>query len=402
MLCNEKQDEIFQPKIYTVSELANSIKLFVEANFENITLQAEVQDCKEHSSGHVYLVLKDSSNLIDAICWKWTYMKAGIKLENGLEIICTGKVTTYPLRSKYQIVINSYRISGQGALLKLIEDRKIKLNAEGIFLNNRKLPFLPSRIGVITSETGAVIRDIMHRISDRYNSIDVLLWSVLVQGEGAVEQIIYAIDGFNKIERKPDVIIIARGGGSLEDLMPFNDENLARAIFKSKIPIVTAIGHETDTTIADFAADLRAPTPTAAAEMIVPVKTDLQFSVNDMSFRLNNVFLNLIKTKRLNLENVFKSLPSLKSYLEIQVQKLDYLDEKLLSAFKTYLEKFQNKLKLISQLLDSYSYQNTLKRGFVIASDGNKVIKSVDDIEKYLTLMFYNGIINVSVLDKKE
>lgn len=377
---------------YSVTELSDSIKLFVEANFQDIYLRGEVQDLKVHSSGHVYFVLKDKTSLIDAICWKGIYAKSVVKLENGVEIICRCKVTTYPMRSKYQVIINSFKIAGEGALLKLIEDRKKKLAKEGIFSQRRTLPFLPKCIGVITSETGAVIRDIMHRVRDRNSMTNIILWPVMVQGVDAAEQIVNAIRGFNNFDEKPDILIIARGGGSLEDLMPFNEECLARAIHASQIPIISAVGHETDTTIADFAADIRAPTPTAAAEFAVPVRNELQLNLNNLLLRLEGLVKHLLESKRLQLQGVARALPSMDTYLALKIQKTDYLSERLQDLYISKINNVKNNLNVLSAKLYGYSYENTLKRGFAIVQDTKGgIIKSVEAVSVDMELIFSDG-----------
>lgn len=266
---------------YTVSELSQAVKRTVEDAFEIVRVRGEISGFKRHSSGHLYFALKDADAAIDGVCWRGSAGKLAIKPEDGMEVIAVGRLTTYPGRSKYQIVVERMELAGQGALLKLIEDRKKRLAAEGLFNAERKrpLPYLPAVIGVITSPTGAVIRDILHRLSDRFPR-HVLVWPVAVQGDGAAEQVATAIKGFNALEPggkipRPDVLIVARGGGSIEDLMAFNEEIVVRAAAESDIPLVSAVGHETDTTLIDFASDRRAPTPTAAAEMVVPVRQEL-------------------------------------------------------------------------------------------------------------------------------
>src|SRR5262249_6361509 len=263
---------------FTVSEISAAVKRTLEGTFERVRVRGEVSKPNYHGSGHPYLSLKDENAVIDACAWRATVGRLKLRLEHGMEVIVTGRVTSYPGSSKYQIVIESVELAGEGALLKMLEDRKKKLASEGLFDAARKkpLPFLPEVIGVITSPTGAVIRDILHRIEERFPR-RVILWPVVVQGENAAAQIASAIAGFNAIEEgsavpRPDVLIVARGGGSLEDLMAFNEEVVVRAAAASRIPLISAVGHETDTTLIDFASDLRAPTPTAAAEMAVPVR----------------------------------------------------------------------------------------------------------------------------------
>ncbi|MFM7345237.1 MAG: exodeoxyribonuclease VII large subunit [Tagaea sp.] len=266
---------------YTVSELSQAVKRTVEDAFEIVRVRGEISGFKRHTSGHLYFSLKDADAAIDGVCWRGSAGKLGIKPEDGMEVIAVGRLTTYPGRSKYQIVVERMELAGQGALLKLIEDRKKRLAAEGLFDASRKrpLPYLPAVIGIVTSPTGAVIRDILHRLADRFPR-HVLVWPVAVQGDGAAEQVAAAIRGFNALEPggpipRPEVLIVARGGGSIEDLMAFNEEIVVRAAAESAIPLVSAVGHETDTTLIDFASDKRAPTPTAAAEMVVPVRQEV-------------------------------------------------------------------------------------------------------------------------------
>ena len=257
---------------YTVSELSRALKRSIEENFSFVRVRGEISGWKRHSSGHCYLCLKDSEAVLDAVCWRTTAIRLGIKPEDGMEVVCTGRLTTFPGRSKYQLIIDTIELAGIGALLKLLEDRRRRLAAEGLFAPERKkkLPFLPEVIGIVTSPSGAVLRDVLHRLSDRFPR-RVLIWPVAVQGEGAAAQVAAAIAGFNHLREggmvpRPQLIIVARGGGSLEDLMPFNEEIVVRAAAASAIPLISAVGHETDTTLIDHASDRRAPTPTAAAK----------------------------------------------------------------------------------------------------------------------------------------
>ncbi len=266
---------------YTVSEISQALKRSIEENFGYVRVRGEVSGAKRHGSGHWYFALKDSEAVLDAVCWRLTALRLAVKPEDGMEVVCTGRLSTFPGRSKYQLIVDQIELAGVGALLKLLEDRRRRLAAEGLFAAERKqrLPFLPAVIGVVTSPSGAVIRDILHRLADRFPR-HVLLWPVAVQGEAAAAQVAAAIEGFNRLPPggavpRPDLIIVARGGGSLEDLMPFNEEIVVRAAANSAIPLISAVGHETDTTLIDHASDRRAPTPTAAAEMAVPVRLDL-------------------------------------------------------------------------------------------------------------------------------
>src|SRR5690349_23623264 len=262
---------------FSVSELSFALKRQLEGAFPRVRVRGEVSQPSFPRSGHCYFRLKDENAVLDAVCWKTTLPRLGLKIEEGMEVIATGKITTYAGSSRYQIIIDRVELAGEGALLKLLEDRRKKLAAEGLFdtEHKRPLPFLPEIVGVVTSPSGAVIRDILHRLADRFPR-RVILWPVAVQGEGAAEQVAAAINGFSALPPdgpvpRPDVLIVARGGGSLEDLWAFNEEIVVRAAAASTIPLISAVGHETDTTLIDFAADRRAPTPTAAAEMAVPV-----------------------------------------------------------------------------------------------------------------------------------
>ena len=277
---------------FSVSELSQALKRVVEGNFEHVRVRGEISGFKRAGSGHLYMSLKDENAVMDAVCWRGVAGRLQIQPEDGLEVIAVGRLTTYPARSRCQIVIEQLELAGEGALLKLLEARRRKLAAEGLFDQERKrpLPFLPEVIGVVTSPSGAVIRDILHRLADRFPR-RVLLWPVLVQGEDAAAQVAAAIEGFNKLAPggavpRPDLLIVARGGGSLEDLWSFNEEIVVRAAAASEIPLISAVGHETDTTLIDFAADRRAPTPTAAAEIAVPVRAELLADVMDYSRRM--------------------------------------------------------------------------------------------------------------------
>src|ERR1700736_2909259 len=277
---------------FTVSELSSALKRTVEDAYGHVRVRGEISAFRgAHSSGHCYFALKDESAKIEAVIWKGTHARMRFKPQEGLEVIATGKLTTYPGSSKYQIVIEAIEPAGIGALMALMEERKRKLGAEGLFDEARKqlLPWLPEVIGVVTSPTGAVIRDILHRLQDRFPR-RVLVWPVRVQGEGSAEQIAAAIRGFNALSEggripRPDLLIVARGGGSLEDLWSFNEEIVVRAAADSMIPLISAVGHETDITLIDFAADKRAPPPTASAEMAVPVRSELFVEVAGLARR---------------------------------------------------------------------------------------------------------------------
>ncbi|MCW0018355.1 exodeoxyribonuclease VII large subunit [Rhizobium sp. BT-226] len=315
---------------YSVSELSGSIKRTVETAFDQVRVRGEISGYRgPHSSGHAYFALKDDRARIDAVIWKGTFSRLKFRPEEGMEVIATGKVTTFPGSSKYQIVIETLEPAGAGALMALIEERKRKLGAEGLFdaARKKRLPFMPGVIGVVTSPTGAVIRDILHRISDRF-PVHVLVWPVKVQGEGSGDEVANAIRGFNALEPsgaipRPDVLIVARGGGSLEDLWSFNDEIVVRAAAESRIPLISAVGHETDWTLIDYAADVRAPTPTGAAEMAVPVKAELEAQAAALAARLQGCMNRQMDQRRQSVRALMRALPSLDQLLALPRRRFD-------------------------------------------------------------------------------
>src|SRR5690349_16608160 len=323
---------------FTVSEISQAVKRTLEGRFDRVRVRGEISGFKRASSGHLYFALKDEEAKLDGVCWRTTAQRLAIAPEDGLEVIATGRVSSYPGRSSYQLIIDSLELAGEGALLKLLEERRKKLTAEGLFdpARKRALPFLPEVIGVVTSPTGAVIRDILHRLRDRFPR-HVLIWPVPVQGEGAKEQIATAIAGFNALTPggvipRPDLLIVARGGGSLEDLWAFNEEIVVRAAAASAIPLISAVGHETDTTLIDFAADVRAPTPTAAAEMAVPVRADLLVDVQQDGLRLARALQRLAQESRLKLAGLARGLPDPHDLIGAAVQRLDDRAERLRAA----------------------------------------------------------------------
>lgn len=421
----------------SVTELSTQIKRAMEGQFNQVKVRGEISGYKLHSSGHAYFALKDKDAVIDGVCWRGT--KLGVKLEEGLEVIIQGRVTTYPGRSKYQIVVEQAESAGEGALLKLLMERKKRLQEEGLFNRRRPLPFFPHRIGVITSPTGAVIRDILHRISERFPT-HVVVWPVAVQGEGAAEQITAAIQGFNTLEenQRPDVLIVARGGGSLEDLWAFNEEIVVRATAQSQIPIISAVGHETDTTLIDYAADLRAPTPTAAAEFVTPVLSQLVLKVTDTKQTFTRLILGQLENYSLKLKTFTHQFPDARSIIENATQKLDDWMERLgrsfvyglssrqnqmmilVKAIKTpreqlnqssllyeqYLGRFQRAslqnhenykkaLDVLAARLEQSSFNKILEKGFVLVkgNDGNPLTTSekLKGQETDLELCFYDG-----------
>ena len=315
---------------FTVSELSSALKRTVEDAYGHVRVRGEITGFRgPHSSGHCYFALKDENAKIEAVVWKFAHARMRFKPQEGLEVIATGKLTTFPGSSKYQIVIEALEPAGVGALMALMEERKRKLGAEGLFDEARKqlLPWLPDIIGVVTSPTGAVIRDILHRLEDRFPR-RVLVWPVRVQGEGSAEQIAAAIHGFNALPAggripRPDLLIVARGGGSLEDLWSFNEEIVVRAAAESMIPLISAVGHETDITLIDFAADKRAPTPTAAAEMAVPVRAELFVEVSTFARRMMVCWQRGQESRRNELRAAIRALPAAGDLLAIPRQRLD-------------------------------------------------------------------------------
>ncbi len=337
---------------FTVSELSQALKRVVEDRFGHVRVRGEISGFKRAASGHLYMALKDENAVLDAVCWRGTAGRLAIAPEDGLEVIAVGRLTTYAGRSKYQIVIESLEVAGEGALLKLLEDRRKKLAAEGLFDPARKksLPYLPEVIGVVTSPTGAVIRDILHRLSDRFPR-HVLLWPVLVQGDGAAAQVAAAIEGFNALVPdgpvpRPDLLIVARGGGSLEDLWAFNEEEVVRAAAASALPIISAVGHETDTTLIDFVADRRAPTPSAAAEMAVPVRSELVATVMDLTGRLFAGATRTVEHRRMRVEGLARGLPDADTLVATKAQYLDMVTDRLDQAARSLLDGRQRELSI--------------------------------------------------------
>ena len=342
---------------YTVSELSRALQHSIEEKFAFVRVRGEISGYKRHSSGHCYLALKDSDAVLDAVCWRTMAMRLGIKPEDGMEVVCIGRLTTFAGRSKYQLIIDTIELAGVGALLKLLEDRRRRLAAEGLFAPERKkkLPFLPDVIGIVTSPSGAVIRDILHRLSDRFPR-RVLLWPVAVQGEGAATQVAAAIHGFNRLPERgavprPQLIIVARGGGSLEDLMAFNEEIVVRAAALSAIPLISAVGHETDTTLIDYASDRRAPTPTAAAEMAVPVRLDLIAELGGKTARLAAGLARVFHEQRLHLAGLSRGLPDPQDLIGAAAQRLDDRAERLRLAADRLLRAAQHSLDLAAARL---------------------------------------------------
>jgi exodeoxyribonuclease VII large subunit len=336
---------------FSVSELSFALKRQLEGAFPRVRVRGEISQPVFPRSGHAYFRLKDENAVLDGVCWKGTLSRLGIKIEEGMEVIATGKITTYAGSSRYQIIIDSMELAGEGALLKLLEDRRKKLAAEGLFAQERKrsLPFLPEVIGVVTSPSGAVIRDILHRLADRFPR-RVLVWPVSVQGDKAAGEVAAAIAGFNRLPvdgpvPRPDVLIVARGGGSLEDLWAFNEEIVVRAAAASTIPLISAVGHETDTTLIDFASDRRAPTPTAAAEMAVPVRADLLAQTLDFGQRTMACMTRALREASTELAGLARGLGDPLRLIEERQQRLDVSGERLAIATRALVERRGHELE---------------------------------------------------------
>ena len=323
-----------QPE-FTVSELSGAVKRVIEGEFGLVRVRAEVGRVSRPASGHVYFALKDERASLDAVSWKGQVAKMQVRPEEGMEVVATGRMTTFPGQSKYQLIVEDMAPAGAGALMAMLEKRKAMLAAEGLFdaARKRPIPYLPQVIGVVTSPSGAVIRDILHRLRDRFPR-HVLIWPVAVQGQSCAGEVAAAIAGFNALPAdgpipRPDVIIVARGGGSLEDLWGFNEEIVARAAAGSAIPLISAVGHETDTTLIDFAADLRAPTPTAAAELAVPVRADLIAWADGMGARMSRATAIGMSARGQRLRDVARAMPRVERLLDVPRQGFDAQAQRL-------------------------------------------------------------------------
>ncbi|MBN9602273.1 MAG: exodeoxyribonuclease VII large subunit [Afipia felis] len=366
---NKAAETLSNAAEFTVSELSSALKRTVEDTYGHVRVRGEISGFRgPHASGHCYFALKDESAKIEAVIWKGVHGRMRFKPQEGLEVIATGKLTTYPGSSKYQIVIEAIEPAGVGALMALMEERKRKLAAEGLFDESRKqlLPWLPEVIGVVTSPTGAVIRDILHRLEDRFPR-RVLVWPVRVQGEGSAEQIAAAINGFNALEEgggipRPDLLIVARGGGSLEDLWSFNEEIVVRAAAASMIPLISAVGHETDVTLIDFAADKRAPTPTAAAEMAVPVRADLAIEISSLARRSFACWQRGQENRRAELRGAARGLPKLSELLAIPRQRFDRASAHLPRALRANTHIYDRRLSMIAGRLTVTTLRTQIAR----------------------------------------
>jgi exodeoxyribonuclease VII large subunit len=352
----------------SVSELAATLKRTIEDSFGQVRVRGEISGFKRHASGHCYFTLKDQDACLDAVIWRTSAGSLKFRPEDGIEVVALGRITTYPARSRYQMVVERLELAGQGALMALLDKRRRQLAAEGLFDADRKrrLPFAPKVIGVITSPTGAVIRDILHRLADRWPT-EVVLWPVPVQGDGAAEQVAAAVSGFSAIQPggpvpRPDLVIVARGGGSIEDLWAFNEEVVVRAVAASTIPTISAVGHETDTSLCDFAADMRAPTPTAAAELAVPVRADLLAQVRQMGHRAERCAARTVERAGERLEALLRHWPEREELLAPQQQRLDDLAERLPRALRQRLDRARAELARDAGALRPQLLNNALTR----------------------------------------
>ncbi len=434
----------------TVSELANALKKTVEDNYAFVRVRGELGRVVLAKSGHLYFDIKDEGATLNTIMWKGNASRLPFKPEEGLEVVAEGKLSTYPGRSNYQLIADKMRPAGLGALMQLLEERKKKLAAEGLFDAERKkpIPFLPAVIGVVTSPTGAVIRDILHRVRDRF-PCHVLIWPALVQGERAAAEVEAGIRGFNALKPggaipRPDVIIVARGGGSIEDLWPFNEERVVRAVADSVIPLISAVGHETDTTLIDFASDRRAPTPTGAAEMALPVRSELIQQVQTLGGRLTRRLTGTVEKRKLELRSASGRMPKLDALLQGPRQRLDMAAQRfggslsrmvarkrarfdqaggglrpaalrreitgkraeverqaarLRPAVDRRLKRLADALREQTRVLDSVSYERVLARGFALVTKGDGgLVRSAGAVADgdALRLKFADGEVGVT------
>ncbi len=448
---DEQEDGFGNQPEFTVSELSFALKRTVEDAFGHVRVRGELGRVSRPGSGHIYLDLKDDKAVINGIIWKGVAQRLKIQPEQGLEVIVTGKLTTYPGQSKYQITIESLEPAGVGALMALLEERRKKFEAEGVFDQGRKkaIPYLPSVIGVVTSPTGAVIRDILHRISDRF-PLHVLVWPVRVQGETSADEVARGIAGFNALKPggdipRPDLIIVARGGGSLEDLWGFNEEAVVRAAAASDIPLISAVGHETDWTLLDYVADERAPTPTAAAERAVPVRAELLAFVDDLKVRKTRGLWRVLEECKQALRASARGLPKPADLLSFARQRFDVssslLPRALMAGTQTFatrltrimsrltprpleagirfnqervgalnaranrsmgmfLEKTRSKFLAEAKLLNSLSYHEVLRRGFaLVRGDDGTMVRSVETAgaQQVIEIEFHDGRLTTAI-----
>ena len=411
----EKPQPFVSPDmVFSVSDASALLKNVVETAFPRIRIRGELSQITRASSGHMYMTIKDAGAAISVIIWRGTPVP--FKLEDGIEVIVTGRFTTYPARSNYQIIVSEIEMAGVGAILKMLEDRKRKLAAEGLFDAARKkpLPRLPQRIGVVTSPTGAAFQDIQNRLRERF-PVTVVLYPATVQGATAAAEVAAGIEYFNRV-KNVDVIIVARGGGALEDLLPFSEEIVVRAAAASEIPLISGVGHEPDWMLIDFAADVRAPTPTGAAEMVVPTKLSLIQELDNLWHRLSNNFTTRLTNAKNRMESIIIKNP--KQMIMERQQRLDDLTRTIniiingkivtahqrMDSVSTFVNILQNKMQTLSQsvnhlgqMLNSLSYKNVLTRGYAIVRDEKNQIVSRADGAQPASIEFADGIIPVQI-----
>ena len=430
---------------FSVSELSSVLKRMIEGEFSNVRIRGEIGRVSRPASGHLYFDLKDDKSVIASVTWRGQASKLATQPEEGLEVVATGKITTFAGQSRYQMIVSEMSVAGIGALMAQLEKRKKKLEAEGLFDKNikKEIPYLPEIIGVVTSPSGAVIRDILHRLSDRFPR-KVLLWPVSVQGESCAPDVTAAINGFNKLTPggampRPELIIVARGGGSIEDLWGFNEESVVRAAFESEIPLISAVGHETDTTLIDLASDLRAPTPTAAAEYAVPVRADLMGWLSSMEERRVRSLTSNLEIKRQRLKDLSRGLPTPADLVAMAAQRLDAVSDRLpraLSAvsnnkrtlllqtsaglrgrllqnrlidrtkemnrfvksieanIRLIIQRNQSSLDGLERIRQTLGYEATLRRGYTVVrnKDGKLITRLKEaEVNKELEIEFYDG-----------
>lgn len=409
----EKPQPFVQPDtIFSVSDASALLKNVVETAFPRIRVRGELSQITRATSGHMYMTIKDAGAAISVIIWRGTPVP--FKLEEGLEVIITGRFTTYPARSNYQIIVSEIEMAGVGAILKMLEERKRKLAAEGLFDQARKkpLPRLPQRIGVVTSPTGAAFQDIQNRLRERF-PVTVVLYPATVQGTTAAAEVAAGIEYFNRA-KNVDVIIVARGGGALEDLLPFSEEIVVRAAAASEIPLISGVGHEPDWMLIDFAADVRAPTPTGAAETVVPTKLSLIQELDNLWHRLSNNFTTRLTNARARVESIVVKSP--KQVVMEQQQRLDDITRTLniiingkiatarqrMDALSAFPNIMQNKMSTLSQsiahlgqMLNSLSYKSVLLRGYAIVRDDNNKIISRADGARPASIEFADGVVKI-------
>lgn len=410
----QKPEPFVQPDmIFSVSDASALLKNVVEAAFPRIRIRGELSQITRASSGHMYMTIKDAGAAISVIIWRGTPVP--FKLEDGLEVIITGRFTTYPARSNYQVIVSEIEMAGVGAILKMLEERKRKLAAEGLFDQARKkpIPRFPQRIGIVTSPTGAAFQDIQNRLRERF-PVTIVLYPATVQGTTAAAEVAAGIEYFNRA-KNVDVIIVARGGGALEDLLPFSEEVVVRAAAASEIPLISGVGHEPDWMLIDYAADLRAPTPTGAAEMVVPTKISLIQELDNLWHRLSNNFTTRLTNAKSRVDAI--AIKSPKQLVMEQQQRLDdsgrtmniFINSKIatyhqrMDAISSFQNILQSKMLTLnqavlhlSQMLNSLSYKNVLKRGYAIVRDEeNNIVSRADENRKPATIEFVDGIIKL-------